>query len=184
MNAGIGEISFALETVWDRHKAKVTLIKDTYAKNFSSDSIDFIRKRTKDYEIKINKKPKVYIAKLGQDGHDRGQKVVASALVDMGFDIEVGSLFQTPSEVADQVLETKSDIVAASSLAAGHLTLVPQLKDELNTRGLGKTHIVVGGVIPKDDFNELIESGASAIFATGTNIVDAAAELLNLLDAG
>ena len=184
VGATVGEISYALEEVWDRHKAKVTLIKDTYAKNFSSDNIDYIRKRTKDYEIKLGIKPKVYIAKLGQDGHDRGQKVVASALVDMGFDIEVGSLFQTPSEVADQVLETKSDIVAASSLAAGHLTLVPQLKDELNIRGLEKIHIVVGGVIPKDDFNELIESGASAIFATGTNIVDAAAELLNLLDAG
>ena len=183
VGATVGEISYALEEVWDRHKAKVTLIKDTYAKNFSSDTIDYIRKRTKDYEIKLGVKPKVYIAKLGQDGHDRGQKVVASALVDMGFDIEVGSLFQTPSEVADQVLETKSDIVAASSLAAGHLTLVPQLKDELNIRGLEKIHIVVGGVIPKDDFNELIESGASAIFATGTNIVDAAAELLNLLDA-
>ena len=184
VGATVGEISYALEEVWDRHKAKVTLIKDTYAKNFSSDNIDYIRKRTKDYEIKLGIKPKVYIAKLGQDGHDRGQKVVASALVDMGFDIEVGSLFQTPLEVADQVLETKSDIVAASSLAAGHLTLVPQLKDELNIRGLEKIHIVVGGVIPKDDFNELIESGASAIFATGTNIVDAAAELLNLLDAG
>ena len=184
VGATVGEISYALEEVWDRHKAKVTLIKDTYAKNFSSDNIDYIRKRTKDYEIKLGVKPKVYIAKLGQDGHDRGQKVVASALVDMGFDIEVGSLFQTPSEVADQVLETKSDIVAASSLAAGHLTLVPQLKDELNIRGLEEIHIVVGGVIPKDDFNELIESGASAIFATGTNIVDAAAELLNLLDAG
>ena len=182
VGATVGEISFALETVWDRHKAKVTLIKDTYAKNFSSETIDYIRKRTKDYEAKADKKPKVYIAKLGQDGHDRGQKVVASALVDMGFDIEVGSLFQTPSEVADQVLKTNSDIVAASSLAAGHLTLVPQLKDELNTRGLDKIHIVVGGVIPKDDFNDLIESGASAIFATGTNIVDAAAELLNLLE--
>ena len=182
VGATVGEISFALETVWDRHKAKVTLIKDTYAKNFSSETIDYIRKRTKDYEVKANKKPKVYIAKLGQDGHDRGQKVVASALVDMGFDIEVGSLFQTPSEVADQVLKTNSDIVAASSLAAGHITLVPQLKDELNTRGLDKIHIVVGGVIPKDDFNDLIESGASAIFATGTNIVDAAAELLNLLE--
>ena len=183
VGATVGEISYALEEVWDRHKAKVTLIKDTYAKNFSSDSIYYIRKRIKDYEIKLGIKPKVYIAKLGQDGHDRGQKVVASALVDMGFDIEVGSLFQTPSEVADQVFETKSDIVAASSLAAGHLTLVPQLKDELNTRGLDKIHIVVGGVIPKDDFNELIESGASAIFATGTNIVDAAAELLNLIEA-
>jgi methylmalonyl-CoA mutase len=182
VGATVGEISFALETVWDRHKAKVTLIKDTYAKNFASETIDYIRKRTKDYEAKADKKPKVYIAKLGQDGHDRGQKVVASALVDMGFDIEVGSLFQTPSEVADQVLKTNSDIVAASSLAAGHLTLVPQLKDELNTRGLDKIHIVVGGVIPKDDFNDLIESGASAIFATGTNIVDAAAELLNLLE--
>ena len=147
-----------------------------------SEKIDYIRKRTKDFEAKEQRKPKVFIAKLGQDGHDRGQKVGASALVDMGFDIEVGSLFQTPSEVAELVLKTESDIVAASSLAAGHLTLVPQLKDELNIRGLENIHIVVGGVIPKDDFSPLLDSGASAIFATGTNIVDAAAELLNILE--
>ena len=182
VGATVGEISYAMEEVWDRHKADVTLIKNTYANNFSSEKIDYIRKRTKDFEAKEHRKPKVFIAKLGQDGHDRGQKVVASALVDMGFDIEVGSLFQTPSEVAELVLKTKSDIVAASSLAAGHLTLVPQLKDELNIRGLGNIHIVVGGVIPKDDFSALLDSGASAIFATGTNIVDAAAELLNILE--
>ncbi|MAU38363.1 MAG: methylmalonyl-CoA mutase [Rhizobiales bacterium TMED94] len=181
VGATVGEISDAMEEVWDRHKAEVTLIKNTYANNFSSDKIDYIRKRTKDFEAKEHRKPKVFIAKLGQDGHDRGQKVVASALVDMGFDIEVGSLFQTPSEVAELVLKTESDIVAASSLAAGHLTLVPQLKDELNIRGLGEIHIVVGGVIPKEDFSPLLDSGASAIFATGTNIVDSAAELLNLL---
>jgi len=182
VGATVGEISDAMEEVWDRHKADVTLIKNTYANNFSSEKIDFIRKRAKDFEAKEHRKPKVFIAKLGQDGHDRGQKVVASALVDMGFDIEVGSLFQTPSEVAELVLTTESDIVAASSLAAGHLTLVPQLKDELNIRGLGDIHIVVGGVIPKDDFSALLDSGASAIFATGTNIVDAAAELLNILE--
>ena len=182
VGATVGEISDAMEEVWDRHKADVTLIKNTYANNFSSEKIDYIRKRTKDFVSKEHRKPKVFIAKLGQDGHDRGQKVVASALVDMGFDIEVGSLFQTPSEVAELVFKTKSDIVAASSLAAGHLTLVPQLKDELNIRGLGDIHIVVGGVIPKDDFSALLDSGASAIFATGTNIVDAAAELLNLLE--
>ena len=182
VGATVGEISDAMEEVWDRHKADVTLIKNTYANNFSSEKIDYIRKRTKDFEAKEHRKPRVFIAKLGQDGHDRGQKVVASALVDMGFDIEVGSLFQTPSEVAELVLKTNSDIVAASSLAAGHLTLVPQLKDELNIRGLGDIHIVVGGVIPKDDFSALLDSGASAIFATGTNIVDAAAELLNILE--
>ena len=182
VGATVGEISDAMEEVWDRHKADVTLIKNTYANNFSSEKIDYIRKRTKDFVSKEHRKPKVFIAKLGQDGHDRGQKVVASALVDMGFDIEVGSLFQTPSEVAELVLKTNSDVVAASSLAAGHLTLVPQLKDELNIRGLGDIHIVVGGVIPKDDFSALLDSGASAIFATGTNIVDAAAELLNLLE--
>jgi len=182
VGATVGEISDAMEEVWDRHKADVTLIKNTYANNFSSEKIDYIRKRTKDFEAKEHRKPKVFIAKLGQDGHDRGQKVVASALVDMGFDIEVGSLFQTPSEVAELVFKTNSDIVAASSLAAGHLTLVPQLKDELNIRGLGDIHIVVGGVIPKDDFSALLDSGASAIFATGTNIVDAAAELLNILE--
>ena len=182
VGATVGEISNAMEEVWDRHKAEVTLVKNTYANNFSSEKIDYIRKRTKDFEAKEHRKPKVFIAKLGQDGHDRGQKVVASALVDMGFDIEVGSLFQTPSEVAELVLKTESDIVAASSLAAGHLTLVPQLKDELNIRGLENIHIVVGGVIPKDDFSALLDSGASAIFATGTNIVDAAAELLNILE--
>src|SRR6056300_1058757 len=121
VGATVGEIADAMEDVWDRHKANVTLIKNTYANNFSSEKIDFIRKRTKDFEAKEQRKPKVFIAKLGQDGHDRGQKVVASALVDMGFDIEVGSLFQTPSEVAELVLKTQSDIVAASSLAAGHL---------------------------------------------------------------
>ena len=130
VGATVGEISNAMEEVWDRHKAEVTLVKNTYANNFSSEKIDYIRKRTKDFEAKEHRKPKVFIAKLGQDGHDRGQKVVASALVDMGFDIEVGSLFQTPSEVAELVLKTESDIVAASSLAAGHLTLVPQLKVE------------------------------------------------------
>tara|TARA_S200000501_G_scaffold94519_1_gene87930 strand:- start:101314 stop:103449 length:2136 start_codon:yes stop_codon:yes gene_type:complete len=182
VGATVGEISNSMEEVWDRHKAEVTLIKNTYANNFSSEKIDFIRKRTKDFEAKEHRKPKVFIAKLGQDGHDRGQKVVASALVDMGFDIEVGSLFQTPSEVAELVFKNNCDIVAASSLAAGHLTLVPQLKDELNLKDLGHIHIVVGGVIPKDDFSALLDSGASAIFATGTNIVDAAAELLNLLE--
>ncbi|RPF91478.1 MAG: methylmalonyl-CoA mutase [Rhizobiales bacterium TMED168] len=182
VGATVGEISNSMEEVWDRHKAEVTLIKNTYTNNFSSEKIDFIRKRTKDFEAKEHRKPKVFIAKLGQDGHDRGQKVVASALVDMGFDIEVGSLFQTPSEVAELVFKNNCDIVAASSLAAGHLTLVPQLKDELNLKDLGHIHIVVGGVIPKDDFSALLDSGASAIFATGTNIVDAAAELLNLLE--
>ena len=182
VGATVGEISNSMEEVWDRHKAEVTLIKNTYANNFSSEKIDFIRKRTKDFEAREHRKPKVFIAKLGQDGHDRGQKVVASALLDMGFDIDVGSLFQTPSEVAELVLRNNCDIVAASSLAAGHLTLVPQLRDELNLKDLSHIHIVVGGVIPKDDFSALLDSGASAIFATGTNIVDAAAELLNLLE--
>ena len=182
VGATVGEISNSMEEVWDRHKAEVTLIKNTYANNFSSEKIDFIRKRTKGFEAREHRKPKVFIAKLGQDGHDRGQKVVASALLDMGFDIDVGSLFQTPSEVAELVLRNNCDIVAASSLAAGHLTLVPQLRDELNLKDLSHIHIVVGGVIPKDDFSALLDSGASAIFATGTNIVDAAAELLNLLE--
>ena len=146
VGATVGEISDAMEEVWDRHKADVTLIKNTYANNFSSEKIDFIRKRAKDFEAKEHRKPKVFIAKLGQDGHDRGQKVVASALVDMGFDIEVGSLFQTPSEVAELVLKTESDIVAASSLAAGHLTLVPQLKDELNIKRVRRKERTHSGI--------------------------------------
>ncbi|MEL6664094.1 MAG: cobalamin-dependent protein, partial [Pseudomonadota bacterium] len=128
------------------------------------------------------RKPKIYIAKMGQDGHDRGQKVVASALMDLGWEVEIGPLFQTPEEAAKAAREAGVDIVAASSLAAGHLTLVPELKRALGNEGAMATKIMVGGVIPPDDFDALRAAGASAIFPPGTVIADAALAMLEALD--
>ena len=181
--ATVGEISSSMEKVWKRHKAKINLVRDIYGENFDSDTINIVRKKVKDFEIREHRKPKVYIAKLGQDGHDRGQKVVGSALADIGFDINVGPLFQTPSEAAEEAISLHVDIIAASSLAAGHLTLVPKLRSELDNKGYEKIHIIVGGVIPKEDFSTLIDDGASAIFATGTNIVNSAMEMLQIIES-
>ena len=133
--ATVGEISSSMEKVWKRHKAKINLVRDIYGENFESDTINIVRKKVKDFEIREHRKPKVYIAKLGQDGHDRGQKVVGSALADIGFDVNVGPLFQTPSEAAEEAISLDVDIIAASSLAAGHLTLVPKLRSELDNKG-------------------------------------------------
>jgi len=181
--ATVGEISSSMEKVWKRHKAKINLVRDIYGENFDSDTINIVRKKVKDFEIREHRKPKVYIAKLGQDGHDRGQKVVGSALADIGFDVNVGPLFQTPSEAAEEAINLDVDIIAASSLAAGHLTLVPKLRSELDNKGYEKIHIIVGGVIPKEDFSTLIDDGASAIFATGTNIVNSAMEMLQIIES-
>ena len=181
--ATVGEISSSMEKVWKRHKAKINLVRDIYGENFESDTINIVRKKVKDFEIREHRKPKVYIAKLGQDGHDRGQKVVGSALADIGFDVNVGPLFQTPSEAAEEAISLDVDIIAASSLAAGHLTLVPKLRSELDNKGYEKIHIIVGGVIPKEDFSTLIDDGASAIFATGTNIVNSAMEMLQIIES-
>ena len=180
--ATVGEISNAMEKVWKRHKAKINLVTDIYGENFTSDSINTVRKRVNDFEIRESRRPKIYIAKLGQDGHDRGQKVVGSALADMGFDVEVGPLFQTPLESASEAINSKADIIAASSLAAGHLTLIPKLREELDNQGYDKMHIIVGGVIPKEDYSLLIDIGASAIFSTGSNIVNSAMEMLEIIE--
>jgi methylmalonyl-CoA mutase len=128
------------------------------------------------------RQPRIMVAKMGQDGHDRGQKVIATAFADLGFDVDVGPLFQTPAEVAQQAVEADVHIVGASSLAAGHLTLVPELRAELERLGRGDIMIVVGGVIPPQDFDELRAAGAAAIFPPGTVIADAVVELLSDLD--
>ena len=127
------------------------------------------------------RRPRILIAKMGQDGHDRGQKVIASAFADLGFDVDIGPLFQTPEEVAKQAIENDVHIIGASSLAAGHLTLVPELKKSLISLGRGDIMIVVGGVIPEQDFAELYDAGATAIFPPGTVIAEAAADLLKKL---
>ena len=135
----------------------------------------------KQFESKSGRRPRIRIAKMGQDGHDRGQKVIASAFADLGFDVDIGPLFQTPEEVAKQAIENDVHIIGARSLAAGHLTLVPELKKSLISLGRGDIMIVVGGVIPEQDFAELYDAGATAIFPPGTVIAEAAADLVKKL---
>jgi len=129
------------------------------------------------------RRPRILVAKMGQDGHDRGQKVIATAFADLGFDVDVGPLFQTPAEVARQAVEADVHIVGVNSLAAGHLTLVPALRDELAALGRDDIMVVVGGVIPPGDYDALREAGAAAIFGPGTVIADAATDLLRELSA-
>jgi methylmalonyl-CoA mutase len=135
------------------------------------------------FEKNDGRRPRILIAKMGQDGHDRGQKVVASGFADLGWDVDIGPLFQTPAEAARQAVENDVHVVAASSLAAGHLTLVPELRGALNKEGRGDITVVVGGVVPPQDYDALYEAGAAAIFPPGTVIADAAVELLDKLKA-
>ena len=133
---------------------------------------------TRDFEENVGRKPRILVAKMGQDGHDRGQKVIASAFADMGFDVVIGDLFATPDEVARKAAEADVHIVGVSTMTAGHLTLTPELRDALRRAGRGDIMMVVGGVIPPDDFQALYDSGAAAIFPPGTNIPLAAEKLL------
>lgn len=141
-----------------------------------------IQKMVKAFEENEGRRPRILIAKMGQDGHDRGQKVIATAFADIGFDVDIGPLFQTPEEAARQAVENDVHIVGASSLAAGHLTLIPALRDELAKLGRDDILIVVGGVIPPQDFDELYQSGAKAIFPPGTVISEAATGLIEELN--
>ncbi|MGZ9103379.1 MAG: methylmalonyl-CoA mutase [Rhodoplanes sp.] len=182
--ATVGEISDALEKVWGRHKAEIRAISGVYRSEVgeASDVIAKIQKMVQEFEANDGRRPRILIAKMGQDGHDRGQKVIASAFADLGFDVDIGPLFQTPAEVARQAVENDVHIIGASSLAAGHLTLVPQLRDELKTLGREDILVVVGGVIPPDDYDELYAAGAAAIFGPGTVISDAAIGLIQKLN--
>ena len=180
--ASVGEISSALEKVYGRYTANIRTISGVYNKESgSSVTIDKARKLVEEFEKKEGRRPRILIAKMGQDGHDRGQKVIATAYADLGMDVDVGPLFQTPEEVARQAVESDVHVVGVSSLAAGHLTLVPALREELDKLGRKDLMIVVGGVIPAQDFEELRESGADAIYPPGTIIPDAAVDLLTKL---
>ena len=182
--ASVGEISDALEKVYGRHTAKIQSIEGVYKSEAGpmSERIDAIRVRIDAFEQREGRRPRILIAKMGQDGHDRGQKVIATAFADLGFDVDIGPLFQTPEEAARQAVENDVHIVGASSLAAGHLTLVPELKAALEEAGRDDIMIVVGGVIPPQDFDALTDAGASAIFPPGTVIAEAADDLLDKLD--
>jgi len=178
--ATVGEISGALEKVWGRHQAEIQAISGVYRQEVGQmdEKVKRVLRMVEDFEQNEGRRPRILVAKMGQDGHDRGQKVIASAFADLGFDVDIGPLFATPAEAARQAVENDVHIIGASSLAAGHLTLVPELKKALDDAGRGDIMIVVGGVIPPQDFAALRDAGATAIFPPGTVIAEAAAELI------
>ncbi|MGF9759531.1 methylmalonyl-CoA mutase [Microvirga sp. 0TCS3.31] len=182
--ATVGEISDALEKVWGRHRAEIKAISGVYKREvgMASPAVEKIRNLVEQFEDDDGRRPRILVAKMGQDGHDRGQKVIASAFADLGFDVDIGPLFATPAEAARQAIENDVHIIGVSSLAAGHLTLVPELKSELAKYGRDDIMIVVGGVIPPQDFDALYQAGASAIFPPGTVIADAAVNLIEDLN--
>jgi len=180
--ATVGEMSDAMEKVFGRHRAAVRTISGVYESEVgNSDAITLVREHVATFETVNGRRPRILVAKMGQDGHDRGQKVIATAFADLGFDVDIGPLFQTPAEAARQAVEADVHVVGVSSLAAGHLTLVPALKSELAALDREDILIVVGGVIPPDDFDALRDAGAAAIFPPGTVIAEAASELLHKL---
>ncbi|MEV7177447.1 methylmalonyl-CoA mutase [Kitasatospora sp. NPDC093679] len=182
--ATVGEISDALEKVYGRHSGQIRTISGVYRDEAGpSTSLQRTRDLVERFEEAEGRRPRILVAKMGQDGHDRGQKVIATAFADLGFTVDVGPLFQTPAEVARQAVEADVHIVGVSSLAAGHLTLVPALKAELAEAGREDITIVVGGVIPPQDIPTLLEMGAAAVFPPGTVIPDAAHDLLTSLAA-
>jgi methylmalonyl-CoA mutase len=181
--ATVGEISFALEKVFNRHKAHADAVKGVYLREAGATAAsDRARAMTEAFVAADGKKPRIMVAKMGQDGHDRGQKVIASGFADLGFEVEIGDLFQTPAEAAAEAVETGVHAVGASSLAAGHLTLVPELKSELKKLGRPDILVFVGGVIPPEDFKALEEMGVAAVFAPGTVIPEAAITVLDRLN--
>lgn len=182
--ATVGEMSEALERVWGRHRAEVKTISGVYKREVGAmaGNIERILERVNQFERDDGRRPRILIAKMGQDGHDRGQKIIASAFADLGFDVDIGPLFATPTEAARQAVENDVHVIGVSSLAAGHLTLVPELKAALEEEGREDILIVVGGVIPPQDFEQLHQAGATAIFPPGTVIADAADNLLTELN--
>lgn len=179
VRATLGEISYALEKVWGRHKASIRSFTGVYSSAYTNkEDIKEVRKLADEFEALAGRRPRILVVKLGQDGHDRGAKVISTAFADMGFDVDIGPLFQTPEEAAKQAVENDVHIVGVSSLAAGHKTLVPQLLDELKKFGRSDIMVVVGGVIPPQDYEFLYNAGVSEIFGPGTIIPQAAREIL------
>jgi methylmalonyl-CoA mutase len=181
--ATVGEISMALEKVFGRHRAEIKTLSGVYKREVGmTDAVARVQKLVAAFEQDEGRRPRILVAKIGQDGHDRGQKVIASAFADLGFDVDVGPLFATPAEAARQAVENDVHVIGVSSLAAGHLTLVPEVKAELEGQGRGDIMIVVGGVVPPQDYDALRQAGAEAIFPPGTVIAQAAEELVRSLN--
>jgi methylmalonyl-CoA mutase len=181
VRATLGEISAALEKVWGRHKAQTRPIAGIYGTEYG-EGMKRVGRMTDEFAAREGRRPRILIAKMGQDGHDRGARVVATAYGDLGFDVDIGPLFQTPEETANQAVENDVHVIGVSSLAAGHKTLVPQLIAELKVLGRDDIMVVVGGVIPPSDYNFLYKAGAAEIFGPGTVIPDAAEKILKALE--
>ncbi len=182
LRATLGEISSALEEVFGRHKAVINSFSGVYSKEIKDDkSFEKAKAMTDQFAEQDGRRPRIMIAKMGQDGHDRGAKVVATGYADLGFDVDIGPLFQTPEEAAKQAIENDVHILGVSSLAAGHKTLVPAVIEELKNYGREDIMVIVGGVIPKQDYQFLYDAGAVAVFGPGTKISDAAIQLLEIL---
>ncbi|MFZ1196674.1 MAG: methylmalonyl-CoA mutase [Pseudolabrys sp.] len=183
VKATVGEISSAVEKVFGRHRAEIKAITGVYKREVGmTGAVERVRTAVEAFEVAEGRRPRLLVAKIGQDGHDRGQKVIASAFADLGFDVDIGPLFATPAEAARQAVENDVHILGVSSLAAAHLTLVPELKAELAKQGRDDIMIVVGGVVPPQDYEALTRAGAEAIFPPGTVIADAAENLLKTLN--
>ena len=181
--ATVGEISAALEKAFGRHRAEIKAVSGIYRREVGmSDAVERVQKLVAEFEENEGRRPRILVAKIGQDGHDRGQKVIATAFADLGFDVDIGALFATPAEAARQAVENDVHILGVSSLAAAHLTLVPELQAELEKLGRGDIMIVVGGVVPPQDYQAMKAAGAEAIFPPGTVIAEAAESLLATLN--
>ena len=180
--ATLGEISYAMEKVWGRHQEAIRLINNVYSSEYTKmDEIEQVRALTDKFEQQEGRRPRILVAKMGQDGHDRGAKVVATAFADMGFDVDVGPLFQTPEETARQAVENDVHIIGISSLAGGHKTLLPKLMEELKKYGREDIMVTVGGVIPPQDYEFLYQNGASFIFGPGTKLPESAKQIMEKL---
>jgi len=183
VRATVGEISDAMEKIFGRYVATTRMISGVYSSEYGeSDVIKGLQKRTENFLKQTGRRPRMLVTKMGQDGHDRGIKVVATAFADLGFDIDISPMFQTPDEAAKMALENDVHVVGASSLTAGHKTLVPELIKKLKESGAGEILVIAGGVIPPTDYDFLYKAGVVGIFGPGTSIPDSADKVLTLLE--
>jgi methylmalonyl-CoA mutase len=180
--ASVGEISMAMEKSFGRHRAEVKTLAGVYGAAYEGDAgFAAIQKDVEDFAETEGRRPRMLVVKMGQDGHDRGAKVIATAFADIGFDVDVGPLFQTPEEAAQDAIDNDVHIIGISSQAAGHKTLAPKLVQALNAAGAGDILVICGGVIPQQDYQFLYDAGVKAIFGPGTNIPEAAKDILRLI---
>ena len=182
MRASVGEISMAMEDEFGRHRAEVKTLAGVYGAAYEGDEgFQAIQKEVEAFAADEGRRPRMLVVKMGQDGHDRGAKVIATAFADIGFDVDVGPLFQTPDEAAQDAIDNDVHVIGISSQAAGHKTLAPKLIDALKAKDAGDIIVICGGVIPQQDYEFLTKAGVKAIFGPGTNIPAAASDILGLI---